>query len=499
MTARLIAAEERQAVEHAAWQEADLAYLLHRGVKHGGQRAWRDKHNARPRTRSVWCVARRVGKTHGLLVMAFETCLATPNARVPYAAMSFVSLKQFIFPIARVLIDHAPEALRPALVGNEVRFHNGSVIVFQGCETQDMADRLRGPAAHRVIVDEAGFIPVLAYVVTSVLQWQLATTRGDMIIASSPPETAAHSFAEFAAEAEAAGDYVHADVYEAPHLTEEDVADQCVKAGGPTSTAWKREGLAQFVTDPARSLVPEFTEMEHVVVSEHACGPHVDRYVVGDGGFNDLFVVAYIEWDFVHNVFFVFDESVFSRKASSEVQHAVNAKERHWWKGAEIRGRYIDAQPITRADMTRIMLPNELGEADPARESRWRAARNDEKMAAVNRLRVATQYGRYRIHPRCKTIIAHMRHGIWNEKRTDFARPKKLLEGNQIAPGHFDGVAVCMYAERHVDRTHNPTPALMIDPATQWLSPTAHDLLLPAQARTVKKWAGALTRKRTRA
>src|SRR5256885_8773955 len=51
-----------------------------------------------------------------------------------------------------------------------------------------------------------------------------------------------------------------------------------------------------------------------------------DRYVVGDGGFNDLFVVAYIEWDFIHNVFFIFDESVFSRSEehTSELQSPCN-------------------------------------------------------------------------------------------------------------------------------------------------------------------------------
>ena len=108
-------------------------------------------------------------------------------------------------PIFTEIIATAPPELRPELVGDEVRFKNGSRIVFAACEDRAKAERLRGPKSHKIIVDEAGFIPVLKYVVNSVLLFQLAGTGGKLLMGSSPPDSPAHPFVEFYRSAESAG------------------------------------------------------------------------------------------------------------------------------------------------------------------------------------------------------------------------------------------------------------------------------------------------------
>ena len=437
-----------QAARHALWRRGDLSWMLHDGVddRAKGQRAALRLVQSGKGRRYVFNIARRWGKSHFFATQAIETCLRTPKARVPYAASTVTSLREFIVPIFAEIIDTAPPDVRPEIVKDEVRFpHNGSRIVLAACEDKLKANRLRGPKAHRAIIDEAGFIPILRYVVTSVLLYQLATTRGIMLIGSSPPETPAHEFVEFFREADVSQCAMTATIYDAPFVDRETIAELCTDSGGPDAISWRREGLAEFVVDTERALVPEFAKMESTIVVECGGAEHVDRYIVGDLGFVDLTFALFAEWNFADSMLDVVDEYVEARATTSDVQHRVDAVARERWGDAPIYRRSIDASAIVLADLRRLQ-----DDDDPTAEHHWRMARNQDRDAAVNQLRLAIGRGRWRIHPRCEQLRAHLRNGIWNEKRTAFDRVKGY--------GHFDGVAAAMYLEREVDRTHNPAP-----------------------------------------
>lgn len=476
-------------MRHEAWRRGNLSWLLHEGQLKA--RALVRSGKAR---RYVFEIARRWGKSWFFCVTAFECALAGPKRRIPYACSTITSLREFIIPIMSTIIETAPAELRPEIVGDEVRFKNGSRIVMQGCEDRLKADRLRGPAADMAIVDEAGFIPVLLYVVKSVLLYQLLTTRGLMLVGSSQPESPAHPFIELAKEAEARGAHMGANIHDAPHLTAEDRAIACEESGGPDSLAWKREGLNQRVVDETRALVPEFSQHEGQLIEayepkrdEHGTA-YLDRYIVGDLGWVDLAFVLFAEWDFAGSMLTVVDEWSEARCTTDRLQHEVDDIARERWGSAPVFRRVIDATARERNDLQRLQ-----DDGDPTAENAWRMARNQERSAAVNQLRIATKRLRYRVHPRCEKLIAHLRNGVWNEQRTAFARPTS--DGGDTYYGHFDGVAAMMYLERAVDRSHNPTPPPKWDRYSQ-IAPSAATLPAGSDAMRLHKLRQAFTRPR---
>lgn len=442
-------------LRHQAWRAGKLSWMLHNGKddpEKGQKAAYRLSHSTDSRI-IVYDIARRWGKSLMFAIEASETCLQIPKARVPYACGTVTSLREFIIPHFQAIIATAPEDMKPEIVGDEVRFKNGSRVVFAACEDKAKAERLRGPKSHKIIVDEAGFIPVLSYVVDSVLLFQLAGTNGKLLMGSSPPDSPSHPFVEYYKRAEAAGAAMTATIYDAPHLTETDLDELCFAAGGYDSVVWQREGLAKFLTDPTKALVPEFTAHEAQLVQAHTPvipsgydKPALDRYIVGDLGFVDLAFVLFAEWDFPGAMLSIVNEWSEARQTTDVLQREVDRVAKETWGDAPIYRRIIDATARERADLTKLQ------EDDPTAENAWRAAKNAEREAAVNQLRIATGRLRYRVHPRCVKLIRHLKHGVWNDKRTSFDR----AEGY----GHFDGVAAMMYMIRHLDSSHNPTPPL---------------------------------------
>lgn len=471
------------AAQHALWRVGNLTWLLDAGQLEA--RAMLLSGRAR---RYVLAWARRRGKTWFAVEWAFEVCLAIAGARVPYAAPTGKMVEDFVVPIAVLFANTAPRDIRPEVIAGEIRFHNGSFIPMEGCEDRKKADRLRGSTAQAGVVDEGGFIPILDYVVKDVLLPQTLTTDGILLLSSSPPTTPAHPFTTFASEAERRNAYMHLDVYSNPRLTPRQIAEYCEEAGGPRSATWLREGLALFVTDPKKAIVPEFSQQgvdgvlnEAAIVQIVPRPTHFDAYVVGDLGYVDLTVILFAYWHFELALIVVEDELVLERATSATIQQGVTTLEHQLWgPGPDGRplarntSRVIDAPPITRADMSSL-------QPDAQTAHDWDPARKVDKAAGVNALRLDVQRRVLRIHPRCRTLIAHLRHGTWNERRTDFARSEGL--------GHNDGVAAATYLSRAVDRNLNPFPPPSFDHHTHHVGPLA-----PSNATS--GWASLVNRKR---
>jgi hypothetical protein len=79
-------------------------------------------------------------------------------------------------------------------------FHNGSEIHIAGCDNGN-AENLRGHESDLNLIDEAGFIDDLEYVLKDILMPQTLTTGGRTIISSTPPRTPAHYFQRLCMEA----------------------------------------------------------------------------------------------------------------------------------------------------------------------------------------------------------------------------------------------------------------------------------------------------------
>ncbi len=435
-------AEMRQAARAALWHAGNLRYLLH-----AGQLAAREKIEESAARRFVLCTGRRWGKSRLMCVLAAEACLRrelqiiagepdTP-ARVVYAAPTGGMVQEFIQPHMRMLAEHAPEELKPIEKQDSWIFPNGSRIVVRGCEDRKKADRLRGPEADLAIVDEGGFIPILDYVVRSIVGPQLWETRGKMLLPSTPPESPDHPFVDLLSEAESENAYYRATTLDAPHLTDEMLAEAIADAGGADSIDWKREGLGQIIVDPQRMVCPEWTEAEQVIAAEHERPTHFVPFVVGDLGYEDLTVFAFGYYDFVNDLDVIEQELVLQRTRSDEITTAVlQSCQSLWGRSAEYH--YIDAPPITRADLSREGI-------------QWLLPRKDEKAASVNVFRKRVREERLRINPKCVTIISHCKYGRWDNARKDWIRPPDGAH-------HYDGLSAALYFHRMLKRDENPFP-----------------------------------------
>lgn len=467
---RLGPAGYQRACAHACWRAGNLSYGLHAGQLRArslvyGQTDRRVK-------LAVWNISRRWGKSKAAVAMVSEAALNTKirGGRIPYAAMTADSVAEFIEPHLIDLANEAPPELKPELFKGAWVFPSTEAkIVMRGCEDRKKANRLRGPAAIAAVVDEAAFIECLDYVVRSVVAPQLVTTRGWLLVCSSAPETPEHFFRDLATEAEADGTYMHAEIYSAPHLTEEDINDLARIMGGKTSPQWLRECLCRFIVDESSALVPEFLAVEKdVVVNEMPRPDHFDLYVIGDLGFTDLSVILLGYYDFDRALLVVVAEVVLRRATSDVINREVEAALAWYFPGRAPTERAVDAPAITAGDLRRQEVianeerrrqdpstPELAPESDPAR---WHTVANDELDAALNALRTRVGRKGLRIHSRCTTLIAHLRNGVWNERRTSFKRIKKS-DGDVH---HFDGVAALTYFNRklRVGKNPNPPPAL---------------------------------------
>lgn len=462
----------------ALWRAGKLAWLLHRA-----QRGVRDHFLRSQALKFVFCCSRRWGKSWLLCVLAIECALGGERRQIRYAAPTAKDVRKIITPIMRELLQSCPEDMRP--VWNSMdgtwTFTNGSQIHVAGVDSGN-ADSLRGTSTHLAIIDEAGFVTDLEYLVGSVLMPQLLTTDGRMIISSTPAATPGHPFAAYCQEAEAAGAYARQTIYDAPHITDAKIELYVAESGGAQSSTWRREYLAEHVTDETRAVIPEWSAHEHVIVEARERPEYIYTWVAADQGYYDLTVVAFAYHDFRAALTVIEDELVFLRQTSDIIASAVRRKELELWRDVKPspvpQQRVVDAPAQTIADMNRFHQVN-----DPTRpESVWALVRKDDAEAALNEVRIRVAQHRIRIHPRCKTIIAHMRHAVWNKARTQYER--------SADHGHFDGVDAVKYAVRTVQPSMNPWPA--VDPAakpdTHWISPHPQ--------RRDQKLAGALLGRR---
>ena len=459
-------AELRRAARWAMWRAGDLRYLLHVGQLDALAAFF-----ASTVRRFVLCTGRRWGKSRLMVVLASlmvvhrilwrqgieppdwcpewwrETVMRTTKpARVVYAAPTAGMVSEFIEPHMIHLAGHAPPELRPAQKDGSWVWPDGDRIVIKGCEDRKKADRLRGAEADLGIADEGGFIPILGYVVRSIMGPQLWETRGRMVLPSTPPESPDHPYVELLAEAESRGASYRARTADAPHITPAMLADAIEDAGGEDSIAWQREGEARVLVDPSHVVVPEWAEAEPDIVAEHERPRHIAPCVIGDLGYEDLTVIAFGYYDFLADLDVIERELVLRRATSAQIDAACQRIEAELWDGRKVSRRRIDATPITRADMARFG-------SDGKEAAAWTAVRKDDKAASINQLRIRVKRKRLRVHPSCVTIIAHARFGRWNRRRTDLERP----DG---ADHHYDGLDALRYFVRDLDRHTNPYPPL---------------------------------------
>lgn len=410
-----------------------------------------------PQRTVVWACSRRLGKSHTLCVLAIEACLKNPNNIVKYVAPEQKMVKTILRPLLRDILQDCPSHLRPKYFTQDSiwRFPNGSEIQIAGTDN-GRAESLRGGNAHLCIVDEAGFCDDLEYLVQSVLLPTLTTTNGKIVLSSTPPPSSDHPFAKvYMQRAEQNGTLIKKTIFDNPRLTKEKI-DEIIRevaaeegiAGDPyTHPTVRREYFCEIITDKTRAIVPEWTpELESEIVKEWPRPPFFDCYVSMDIGFRDLTVALLAYYDFRHSKLVIEDEVVMNGRemTTAALANTLNeAEKRNWADPAtgEVK------KPYMRVSDNNLIVLNDL---HALHQLLFIPTMKDDSDAALNHMRMELAAKRVIIHPRCTTLIAHLKNGLWNKGRTSFERsPDK---------GHYDAIDALKYLVRNVNYTHNPYP-----------------------------------------
>lgn len=425
----------RQKLEEL-WRRGVIAPLL----LHSGQQQVYDKIAANKAQLFVLNVSRRWGKSYALCVLAIEEALRYENADIKMITMTQKATRKIIVPLMREILQTCPKVLRPKFHSHDGiwKFPNGSTIHVGGTEMQQV-DNLRGQACDLALVDEAGFVSDLEYAIESVIRPQfLGRPRARLIMASTPPVAPDHPFvSRYIKDAMATGSYVHMTIYDNPRLSAADIAAAMHAAGGEGTTAWRREYLAELVTERESAVFPEATaDVMDQMVGEVERPPFFLPFVAVDLGYLDYTGVVFGYYHFPRARLVIEDEILMNRANSAEIVSAIKAKEKALWGDLKV-SRVVDASGILVADLNEV------------HGFTCRPAEKADLQGNVNRLRMDLAARTPLFHPRCTNIMSQLMFVSWEKNKRQFSRGAK---------GHNDLAAAMVYFAKHVDRNTNPIP-----------------------------------------
>lgn len=399
----------------------------------------------------VWAASRRIGKSYTLCVLAIEKCLTKKNAIVKYLASTQKDVRDIIRPLMRELIADAPDEIRPIEKKAEGIWYfpsTGSQIKIMGCDG-GRADSGRGSNSDLCLIDEAGFVDDLKYIVRSILKPTMILTKGRLILASTPPKSPSHEFVIFMNQAILDGSFTRKTVFDNPRLTKQDIIEIAEEdCGGMETTDFRREYLAQVVTDKDLAIIPEFEDAEIDIVKEWKKPPFYNAYVSMDVGAKDLTVVLFGYHDFKANKLIIEDEYVVTGKdfTTDRLAKEIKAKEKVLFRD---EFTYETKDPYKRVSDNNLILINDLQRMHGLL---FRPTRKDDADTALNNVRILIADKKIIINPRCKVLISHLKAGIWDKSKTKFAR-------SALKFGHFDAIDSLKYMVRNVNFQANPFPA----------------------------------------
>ncbi len=452
----------RAAILNETWRTGNLAYRLKDTQQKIHARLVKNDHR-----RHFLLCSRRLGKTDLLFTRACEVALSKPNARILWLAPTGKDAALIAKDTSLIVLRDCPEYLRPtyrAQPDHEFLFKNGSVIRLRGTNG-DHAKDLRGGAYDIVIMDEAGLMDDFRHVLNDVVEPMVLTTRGHVLIATTPPRSPGHECVGVYEEYARLGS---TSVYTLRDADEELIPfeEKCralVSAGEkledapgiiagrlePQTTTAKREFFCQFVTDASLAIVPEFTlDKQKEIVREHVRPAYFNIYAGVDPGSRDNTGIIYAYVDFVKGVLVVEAEALLSNPTTEEIAKTLTQIETDVFQGREPKSRTSDIDLRLIQDLQRLYKIR-LVPAD----------KKDGMLSSINLLRHFVQQNKIIINPRCTNLIRQLSIAIWDRKATDMAR----ATGDSV-DGHMDLIAALRYMLRAVNFNANPFPEGWNDP-----------------------------------
>jgi hypothetical protein len=402
-------------------------------------------------------LARRSGKTHTLLVLAFETLLRKPRTIVKFVAPTRLQVQTIVRPLIGKITEDCPKDLIPEFKTQDFIYYfpNGSELQLAGSENKN-AEKLRGGECDIAIIDETQDVSDLDNIVQSILLPTTLTTKGKILIAGTPPRETDHLFVKYIEEADQKGALIKRTVYDNPRISKDDLEKEILSQYPlrEKSEEFRREFLCEIIKDQSVSVIPEFTdELKQQIIKEWPKPPHFDAYVSMDLGAIDLTAVLFGYYDFRAAKIIIEDELVadFSKKDMNieRLTQLIKEKEEGLWTNLitnEFKKPYLRVSDINPIVMQEIAVKS-FGQVY------FTTTKKDEKEAAINNMRSLLGGHKIIIHPRCVNLIRHLDNVKWKsvKNKQTFARSPDN--------GHYDCVDALIYFCRNVVFSKNPYPA----------------------------------------
>lgn len=430
--------KQYKALVSRAWQVGNLDYLLH-----SGQKIMQKKINESKQKLFVVNVSRQFGKTFLEVKMGCEKARTTKNGVIKIATAYLTDLEEFILPAFDKVLEDCPEDLKPKYNVQKSKF------IFPGTNAEikligldKKPDGLRGNTVDQIQLDECGFIKDLDYQYKSVIV--PSTTHrpnAKIMMISTPPKSLDHPFALYCLKAKAQGNYHHATIYDNPMLTEEQIQEIIDVYGGTDSIEFRREYMAELITDKTKAIVPEWSQEFVKEIEETEFSRFYHRYVSMDIGFRDFTAVLFGQYVFKTGQIYIEDELDFTEAEvrTDKLQEAIKTKEQKIFGEINPKVRIADNNNL-----------NLLQDLSSIHGLHFAPTSKDSLHAMVNELRMWVKMKRVIIHPRCKMLIGNLENALWNDKRDEFAR--------SLVYKHFDHLAALIYMIRNIDQVTNPIP-----------------------------------------
>ncbi len=389
-------------------------------------------------------ISRRFGKTSVLVVIAIELALATQDRQIRFAAPTGKDLRKAVIPIVNLLTQTAPDKLKPVFnsQSNEFHFKNGSGIHLAGVN-KNQSNNLRGTVSHLNIIDEAGQVDDLSYLIQSVLLPQTLTTGGLTIISSTPSLSPDHAFHQYYIQAKNDGKLSQFNIYDNTKLDKDKITRIMNDNGGADSTTWRREYMVEFCVDSELNIIPEWKTSYEKALDHSEYYPFYHHYDSMDIGVVDKTAILYGTYLFDKGIMYIEGESIIngSDMTTEVINTNIINKEQQLWGNSDVYRRI--------ADNNNLLLLNDLNKLHG---TYFMPTNKDTLDAMINVVRMFVAQGRLIVNPICTELIGCLNNGIWTKSSTNrkFARSQTY--------GHYDALASLVYLIRNLDTNTNPIP-----------------------------------------
>jgi hypothetical protein len=395
--------------------------------------------------------SRKIGKSVLGLFLGSEVCISKANSLVGFIAPTVDDVQEYVRQLYDVVFATCPAELKPRLGKTQIKFANGSKILFRGVGkgVGTSYNNLRSFAFDLIILDEAGFSANLDEIVDGALVATLIPRNGNMLLLSTPPVTPDHAFKGYCDQAELDGAYMKLTIRDSHYPLERQ--EKFIKdLGGLLSHKVRREFFCEFVIDTDFQLCPEWKPEYERETPKTDSFKYFFKYAALDQGWTDNSVCGFasVEWAVGKPSVLVIRDEVCMKspeQTTDLLAQRIMEKEKEVFGDAEIKKRIADNN--TPSLLQDFNLRHHLY-FSPVESKTYLDV-------MVSDVRELVKEGRVIVSPRCVQLLGCLKNGVWTKTKGG-ARGKEFSRSKTY--GHYDGFAMLMYLIRSVDMLTNPLP-----------------------------------------